>query len=311
MNGILLNLVFAMLVTSPTEEQQANILINSIRDFGGRYAGCPVYLFISDTVNASCRSITASNVTFIPIDVSDTLPKYPFLSKVFACAMAEELAQGKSEILVWMDVDGLVLNEPDEFYLGKNKKIAIRPVNLRNNVGLLINNPADPYWQKIYDYTGLATDKVPVVETLVDTRKIRSYLNCAIFSIRPDQGIFREWKRLFLLLAHDREYQNNACITDNHKIFLHQAVLSAIVSSRIKKNEIQWFSQKAGYPLHHHNELPQEKKAGRLNQLESLIYERLWDVPNWIMSTIQVDEPLKSWLKEKYESVSGKDVYTQ
>jgi hypothetical protein len=38
MNGILLKLVFAMPVTSPIEEQQANILINSIRDFGGRQA---------------------------------------------------------------------------------------------------------------------------------------------------------------------------------------------------------------------------------------------------------------------------------
>ena len=311
MNNILLKLVFVMLVTTPAEEKQANILINSIRDFGGRYASSPVYVLTGDAINASCRTITASDVTLIPLEISDSLPKYPFLLKVMACARAEELLQGKSEVIVWMDVDGLVLNEPGEFYLEKNKKIAIRPVNLRNNVGLPVDSPTDPYWQKIYDYTRLKLRKVPAVETLVDTQRVRLYLNSATFSIRPEQRIFREWKRIFLLLLDDQEYQNNACLTDNHKIFLHQAVFSAVVASRIKENEIQWFSQKAGYPLHHHYELTQEKRVSKLNELESVIYERLWDAPNWTMSTIKVDEPLKSWLKEKYENVTRREVYIQ
>jgi hypothetical protein len=309
MNNILIKLVFVMLVSSPAEEKQANILINSIRDFGGRYSDCPVYVFVSDTFNAPCRSIKALNVTFIPLDVSDTLPDYPFLHKVMACARAEELLLGKSETMVWMDVDALVLKEPDEFCLDKKKKIAIRPVNLRNNVGLPVNSPADPYWQKIYDYTGLKTVKVPAVETLVDTQMVRIYLNCAVFSIRPDQGILREWKRLFLLLVDDRDFQSKACITWNHKIFLHQAVLSAVISSRIKENQIQWFSQKAGYPLHHHCQLPHEKRVANLNQLESLVYEKLWYVPNWVISVIRVDEPLRTWLQENYEKVTGKGVY--
>jgi hypothetical protein len=309
MNNILLKLVFVMLVTSPADEKQANILISSIRDYGGRYADSPVCVFMSDTLNAPCRSIKSPNVKFIPLDVTSNLPHFPFLDKVLACAEAEELLQGKSEIIVWMDVDALVLKEPAEFCLGKNKKIAIRPVNLRNNVGLPADADADPYWKKIYDYTRLRANKVPVVETLVDKQEVRAYLNCAIFSIRSDLGIFSEWKRLFLLLLNDPEYQSKACTTMNHKVFLHQAVLSAIVSKRIRENEIQWFSQKAGYPLHHHQELPQEKRAGKLNQLESLIYEHLWDAPNWIMSTIQVDEPLRSWLKEKYEIVTGREVY--
>src|SRR4030042_1871286 len=106
MNNILLKLVFVMLVTTPAEEKQANILINSIRDFGGRYASSPVYVLMGDAINASCRTITASDVTLIPLEISDSLPKYPFLLKVMACARAEELLQGKSEVMVWMDVDG-------------------------------------------------------------------------------------------------------------------------------------------------------------------------------------------------------------
>jgi hypothetical protein len=309
MNSALLKLVFVLLVNSPLEEKQANILISSIREFGGIYANSPVYVFMSDTVNASCKTIIASNITFIPLEISNTRPHYPFLNKVLACAKAEEILQGKTETLVWMDVDGLVLREPDEFILGKNKKIAIRPVNLRNNVGLPATGPTDPYWQKIYDYTGLKMKKVPVVETLVDTQSVRMYLNCAVFSIRPDREIFKEWKRIFLLLVDDQDYQSKSCITYNHKIFLHQAVLSAVISSRIKENQIQWFSQKAGYPLHHQCQLPHGQRATNLNQLESLIYENLWNVPNCIMSVIRVDEPLRTWLQENYEKLTGKGVY--
>ena len=309
MNEILLKLVFVMLVTSPAEEKQANILISSIRDFGGIYADSPVYLFMSDTLNAPCRSIKSPDVKLIPLDVSDKLPPYPFLDKVLACAKAEELLQGKSDIIVWMDVDALVVNEPAEFCLGKNKKIAIRPVNLRNNVGLIAGEPADLYWQKIYDCTKMRVNKVPLVETLVDTCQVREYLNCAIFSIRSDQRILSEWKRIFLLLLNDPEFQSKACTTINHKVFLHQAVLSAIISKRVRENEIQWFSQKAGYPLHHHSELNHDKRALKLNQLESLIYERLWDAPHWIMCTIRVDEPLRSWLRDNYERVTGRGLF--
>ena len=309
MSNFLLNLVFVMLVTSPAEEKQANILINSIRDFGGIYADSPVYVFMSDTLNAHCHSIKSPNVKFITLDADNNMPDYPFLYKVLACAKAEELLKGKSDIIVWMDVDALVLKEPSEFCLGKNKKISIRPVNLRNNVGLPADEPADMYWQKIYDYTRLKVNKVPVVETLVDKTQVREYLNCAIFSIRSDQCIFSDWKRIFLLLVNDPDYQRKACTTINHKVFLHQAVLSAIISKRIKENEIQWFSQRAGYPLHHHKELDQGIRALKLNQLESVIYERLWDAPHWIMCAIRVDEPLRSWLRVNYERVTGRELY--
>jgi len=309
MNNILLKLVFVMLVNSPVQEKQAYILINSIRDFGGLYSDCPVYVFVSDTSGTPCYSLKSLNAILVPLDDADTLPDYPFLNKVLACARAEELLQGKSEIIVWMDVDALVLNEPSEFCLEKNKIIAIRPVNLRNNVGLPADSKADPYWKRIFDYTGLKTKKVPEVETLVDSQMVRMYLNSAVFSIRPEAGIFTEWKKLFLLLVYDRNFQKEACVTDNHRLFLHQSVLSAVVAAKAKKSQIQWFSQKAAYPLHHHCQLPHGKRVIDLNHTESLIYENLWNVPNWVMSVIRVDEPLRSWLQEIYEKETGKGVY--
>jgi hypothetical protein len=298
MNAILFKLAFVLLVSSPLQEKQASILIQSIREFGGNYAGSPVYVFVSDTINSPGRSLRGNNITIIPLNLNDTQPPYPFLEKVLACAEAEELLKWKAENLVWIDDDALILNEPDEYRLDNNKKIAIRPVNLRNYVGLLANEPTNSYWQKIYDYTGIKAEDVPLVETLVENEKVKLYLNCATFSIRPEMGILNEWKDLFLKLISDKEYQDAACTTFNQKLFLHQAVLSAVISSRIKKNEIQWFTQKAAYPLHHHNQLAKDKQVMQLNDLESVIYEHLWDSPGGIQRVINVNAPLNYWLIE-------------
>ncbi|HPF03712.1 MAG TPA: hypothetical protein PLE95_10945, partial [Bacteroidales bacterium] len=296
MNSILVKLAFVLLVTSPSEERQAHFLIQSIRDFGGTYSRNPVYIFVTDTTYFSDSSVNEENTFVMPLGINPDVPQYPFFEKVHACARAEEILKNKAEVLVWIDVDALVVSEPGEFILKKGRKIAIRPVNLKNNVGLPAGEPANPYWQKIYSLTGLKANKIPVVETLVDNEKVRSYLNCAVFSVRPELGIMNEWKNMFMVLVNDREYQDSACRTYNQKLFLHQSVLSAVIASRIKKDEIQWFTCKAGYPLHHHNQLSPGEQARQLNELESFVYERLWDTPGGLQQVIQVNEPLISWL---------------
>ena len=301
MHSLLLNLVFVILVSNPVQEKQANILINSIREFGGKYSDGQVYVFLGDTVNAPGNSLLSEGVNLIPLEIDESLPNYPFVQKMQALAQAEKLLENKSKTLVWMDADGLVLKEPVEFDLPENKKLAIRPVNLRNNVGLLADDPLDKFWEKIYQLSNLNVEDVPVIQTYVDTQMVRAYLNCAIFSIRPDMGILQESLDIFKKLLFDKEYQYGAIATFNHIIFLHQAILSAVMVSKIKEDEIHWFSMAAGYPLHHQKDLTPERRVNNLNDLESLIYAYSWGTPDWMWDDIQVDEPLKTWLKKKYE----------
>jgi glyoxylase-like metal-dependent hydrolase (beta-lactamase superfamily II) len=306
-------LVFVTLVASPTQERQAGILIKSIREFAGKYKNSEIFVMQGDAVNAACSSLTSARVKMIPLEYDNAYPLYPFIKKMYALAQIEKILAGKAETMVWMDADSLVLKEPTEFALARNKKIAIRPVNLSNNVGLPASEPVDPFWKKIYEMTGLTMETVPIMETYVDRQMVRTYLNCAIFAIRPDLGIFRQGLDLFKKLLNDQEFQGRACKLINHHIFLHQAVLSALIAASIKEDEIHWFSDAAGYPLHHIAELIPERKAKKMNDLESLVYAYSWGTANWMWDDIQVDEPLKKWLAEKYETltkVTG-DIYRE
>ena len=301
MNNILLKIVFVILVSNPTQEKQASILVNSIREFGGEYANSEIYVLIGDTVNAPCKYLVSDGINLIPLEKDESLPNYPFVDKMQALAQAEELLDGKTETMVWMDADALVLKEPTEFILSGNKKMAIRPVNLKNNVGLLSPDPLDAYWEKIYQKTNLKLEDVPIVKTYVDTQLVRSYLNCAIFSIRPEIGVLQESMKIFKDLLFDQDYLINAIKYTNHIVFLHQAVLSAVMVSKIKEDEIHWFSDVAGYPLHHQKELSKDRKVDELNDLESLIYAYSWGTPDWMMDDIRTNKPLKKWLKKQYE----------
>ena len=301
MQTLLLNMVFVILVSNPVREKQATILINSIREYGGKYANNQIYVFIEDTVLTPCNALKMENVKLVPLELDESLPNYPFVSKMFALAQAEELLKDKAETLVWLDADALVLKEPTEFDLAEDKKLAIRPVNLRNNVGLPANDTLDNYWKKIYEYTDLKMEDVPVLETFVDKQMVRSYLNCAIFSIRPNLGVLTRSLNIFKKLLFDQSWQINAVPTTNHLVFLHQAVLSAEMNSKIKEDEIYWFSNYAGYPLHHQEELSLDRKVLRASDLQSLIYAYSWGTYKWMLYEIEIEEPLKTWLIQQYE----------
>ena len=301
MQQLLMNLVFVILVSNPVQERQATVLINSLREFGGQYAQSSVYVFVENSVLTPCPGLQVEGVTLIPLDVEASLPNYPFVSKMVALAQAEQLLKGEAETLVWMDADALVLKEPGEFVLNGKKKLAIRPVNLRNNVGLPAGDAPDPYWAKIYAMTGLNAEEVPLMETFVDKQKVKNYLNCAIFSIRPDLGVLTESYQIFKSLLFDQGYQLAAISTTNHLVFLHQAVLSAVMTSKIAPDEIHWFSNGAGYPLHHQKELTADWKIENAAGLESLIYAYSWGSKRWMLHEIDIDEPLRSWLAKQYE----------
>ena len=114
------------------------------------------------------------------------------------------------------------------------------------------------------------------------------------------QGLCREWEAQLSELLRDESYQQNACTTPLRRLFLHQAVLSGIVASRVKVSRIKALPKTCSYPFNHHDQLAEEKKVSSLNQLSAVIFDYAWiSNPNW-MDKIGIDEPLRSWLSDTY-----------
>jgi len=80
-----------------------------------------------------------------------------------------------------------------------------------------------------------------------------------------------------------------------HKIFLHQAVFSAIVARDVPEERIWKLSPEYSYPYHLQRLVPAARRTVVLNDLVCPVFEDHPLDPG-SMDDIEVREPLRSWL---------------
>ena len=280
---------YMTVISSQVEAQRVKLLIESLRRFGGRFGEYPVWLFCTD-MKYSVGFSESGTLKLFHLKIDLPLRKYPFAEKVFACALAEEMATlAGVKILIWLNPDCLIFNPPEQFELGYQYDSAFRPVHIRN-VGSLASEPTDGYWQRVYDVVGVV--RVPyTLESFVDGQIIRPYLNTHCFSINPAKGILQAWRAYFITLLLDKEFQYHFCQDAYHQIFLHQVVLSALVMNSIERERILMLPPDYSYPLHLQEKLPAAKRVQILNQLICMVYEE-----DTFLDGIEIQEPILSWL---------------
>ncbi len=217
--------IFITRVGSPAGKVAAQLLIDSIQTFGGEMRGCPVWVFATDPQAESCQDLVASQVEVFLAPAPETLKRYPFGDKVFACARAEAQSPAGVQSLIWLDLECLVIQPPLLYVLGDEYDAALRPVHLRN-VGLPPSEPLNAFWKGIYAALGIQ-DVQRTTESFIDRQCLRAYFNSHGFSLRPALGLFRRWYEVFEQLVCDQRFQELACREEKHQLFLFQALLSA------------------------------------------------------------------------------------
>jgi hypothetical protein len=272
------------------------MLIDSIRAYGGSLRQCPIRIFEADPESASYENLTGSDVQPIPLDLSDEV-RYFFADKVFACAKAEELFGSEVQSLIWIDPGCLVITPPELYQLGEGDDAAVRPVHI-TNVGLPIDAPLDAFWSGVYARVGVDDVESNVV-TFVDEERIRSYFNSHAFSINPTMGLMRRWYEHFAALIGDEDYQQECCQDQLHRIFLHQAVLSALLSTELEPQRLRILPPEYNYPYNLHQSVPADHRAATLNDLVSITYEDRSLDPTCV-DDIEIHEPLRSWLADYF-----------
>lgn len=279
---------FVTVASTTAQTRQARLLIESLRAFGGQWGQAPVWIFLKE-VGLQPDFSGLGDVSAFPLLLPPPFRGYPLADKVFACARAEEMAGADAGSLVWLNLDCLIVNPPALFDLGQGCDAAFRPVHIRN-VGSPYGEPPDAYWQAIYRQVGVE-DAAYSVESFVDGQVIRPYYNTHCFSIRPQRELLRAWREHFEQLVTDRAFQAGPCRDELHQVFLHQAVLSALVMKSLGAERIRDLPPEYSYPLHLQDRLPVSRRPGRLNDLVCLVYEDTSPLDG-----LAVDEPLKTWL---------------
>jgi hypothetical protein len=299
-------LAFVTYVHYPYQWNAAAALIDCIRTWGGEYSDSPIYVVVTDPDFLKI-GLGGKNVTLVPLKLDDLTAGFPYAVKARVAAKVEKIVAGQVRALAWFDPDTLLFGPPKEMDLGAGISAAVAPVQFINT-GQPPDEPVNAYWGPIYGRVGLDAGNIFAVETRVDRRTIRAYLNCGMFAVRPEKGLLREWARIQDELLRDPEFQRAAITAPVCRTFLHQAVFSAIVVRRLERKEIHFFSPAYNYPLYCHGldfspqtggayRVPADMRAAKLEGLVSVFYESLFrDHSDWPGLVPPADEPLRSWL---------------
>lgn len=291
--------VFLTLVSTAGQRSCARLLVDSIRSFGGPLSHCPIWLFEADSQRASSQ---VQDVRVLPLAVPDTVKHNWFAGKVYACAQAEALAVPGARSLIWLSPDCLIIQPPLSFDLSLSPGFdaALRPVHIKN-IGLDAGQPLDDFWKTVYETVGV-DDIQTTVESFVDGQRIRAYFNSHALAVNPSKGLFRRWFECFESLVCDRTFQSGPCQDELHQIFLHQAVLSALIATSLDPERIRNLPPDYSYPYNLHGQVPAERRARALNDLVCIAYEDRPLDPD-VMNDIEVHEPLRSWLSSRVNHV--------
>ncbi len=288
---------FVMMVRSEQGEQLARVVIDGLRTFGGPLRDCAVWVFALDTDRVSRALPGMGGVRRLPLALPEGCPPYPFVEKVYACAMAEAMTGPEIRSLVWLSLDCLIVNPPLLFDLSPapdvaEADVAFRPVHHRN-IGSLANGPLDEFWQGVY--RPLRIDEIAyTVESFLDGETLRPYFNTHCFAFNPEVGLAQTWWAHFRATIADEAFQTGPCSDALHKIFLHQAILSTLVARELTWRRVRLLPPEYNYPLNLLDEMPANLRPPTLNSLVSAVYE---DSFPW--GEIEVQEPLRSWLMER------------
>jgi len=293
---------FAFMTSVSTGEQERSVraMIRSIRANAGEYRNCKVYVVLAQPDEASGNLLAGDNVELLSVEADSIFLDYPLAIKAFAASYVEQEVREKIRTLVWLDPGVIVLNSPESLDLKGKYDVSVRPVSLVNNIGLQPGVEPNDYWSPIYKANRLDYRTVRTIETIVDAVQIQPYYNCEVYSINPRLGLCKEWAAQLEDLLRDESYQTNTCTTPQRRLFLHQAILSGIIASRIKADRIKALPLTSGYPFNQHDRLAEEKKVSSLNEVSVVIFDYAWSSITAWMDMIRIDEPLRSWLLGTY-----------
>lgn len=289
-------MAFVTAVLSPEQQACAHLLVDSLRTFGGPLRDCPVWILEMRPQTAPCGDLVGPGVDVVRLEVPESLPPYYFTYKVYAWAQVEQWADPSLQSLVWFNPECLVVRPPMHFELARPLAAAFRPVHHRN-IGILVTEALDSFWQGIYRAVDLEEASYSV-ESFADAQAIWPYYNTHLFALDPGQGLGRAWLEAFETLVQDEAYQAAACADELHQIFLHQAVLSALLVRQLGPARIRVLPPEYSYPLHLHDQVPPDRQPHSLNRLVCPVYEAGFRYPE-ALGGLPVEEPLASWLRER------------
>jgi hypothetical protein len=172
-------------------------MVESLRRFGGSLSDAPVVAvkprFGPPLARSTLGRFEELGVRFIRMRSHPRFAWFHYLNKPLAMLAAEQSSD--ADILVWVDADVLVREEPSAFVLPADVAFTAGPTDYGVVGTTGPNDIHDPYWRAICDALGLELEELPWLTTYVEQERIRFYLNAGIFAYRRRTGLAEHWLR--------------------------------------------------------------------------------------------------------------------
>ena len=266
-----LPIIFSTFLSDEDDFRGIQLLIKSLRQFGGTHRNSPFWIFLAPTIKKSTVLENLGNTQQFSIEDQSFNPPYYFSTKVTAWVQAEELARQQTRSLAWIDPCCLVLREPSLLILDEKTNAAFRPVHIRN-VGQPVEQEIDGFWKSVYQQCN-TPQMTWVFESFVDEQNILPYFNTHCFCIDPNLGILEKAKSNLHSLVEDTGFIGEYCSDSPHKIFLFQVVLSATLFEMTSMEHIRILPPDYGYPFHLHKKISPVKRIHQMSEMTIMIYE--------------------------------------
>jgi hypothetical protein len=189
-------LAFVLCIERNAIREQALLLCESIRRFGGRASGAPIVAVAPRAglgIDAVARErLRALDVEYVEEPLNRACPDYGSANRVFAAAWAE--GRLRSEWIAVLDSDTVFLGELE---LPGEADVGVRPVDTKGSATEGPGDPFEDYWTGLAELQGLPLDGLPFVRTTVCNRRVRACYNGGLVVVRRERGILAAWGDLF------------------------------------------------------------------------------------------------------------------
>jgi hypothetical protein len=299
------SIVFATHASDQDELSWALLAIESIREFAGELKDAPIWLYLIDSrpelERAALIKKNSLNYAIKTCSTPNNTKPFIFSGKVAAAAIAETEANGKYDLLAWLDPDMIFVNEPSSFLLSENVCFGYRPV-MHKLIGSDYEKPPDEFWRILYQKLAIPDSAIFPVVTPVDEQIIRGYFNAGIMIVRPNCQILRKWAKEFTMLCNDSSVVNMVNLDDLRKIFFHQTVLACAIMGTLNKGQTTELPPTYNYPLNLANKYPPTKKPASLDNLVMFRHDMKFKTPEQLSGTADSSKII-NWMIKKWPAL--------
>lgn len=195
-------------------EQQATLLVQSIRNWSGRFAAAPI-VAVQPRIGPGLdeRTLTFFRQNYVEF-VRRSAPRHASwrssLNKSKALSYVERVAT--TETITWIDSDVFVVAEPGELALSPGEDFAAMPSRdgYHSTAGPGHRNEA--YWQTLCDQFDIDIETLGWLTVLPEQYRIRAYWHAGVFSYRRSSHLGRVHYETFCRLLESRLSHNTSGI---------------------------------------------------------------------------------------------------